>query len=93
MQNEFLREQIVKDKNEEEINDDIIRSIVASKMELNNAHINMRYADPELIDYYSYKIKAAKSKLDYLIRIAKDKKISVDMVKALDIDLNEDRVG
>ncbi len=93
MQNEFLREQIVKDKNEEEINDDIIRSIVASKMELNNAHINMRYADPELIDYYSYKIKAAKSKLDYLIRIAKDKKLSVDMVKALDIDLNEDRVG
>lgn len=93
MQNEFLREQIVKDKNEEEINDDIIRSIVASKMELNNAHINMRYADPELIDYYSYKIKAAKSKLDYLIRIAKDKKHSVDMVKALDIDLNEDRVG
>ena len=62
-------------------------------MELNNAHINMRYADPELIDYYSYKIKAAKSKLDYLIRIAKDKKLSVDMVKALDIDLNEDRVG
>lgn len=93
MQNEFLREQIVKDKNEEEINDDIIRSIVASKMELNNAHINMKYADPELIDYYSYKIKAAKSKLDYLIRIAKDKKLSVDMVKALDIDLNEDRVG
>lgn len=93
MQNEFLREQIVKDKNEEEINDDIIRSIVASKIELNNAHINMRYADPELIDYYSYKIKAAKSKLDYLIRIAKDKKLSVDMVKALDIDLNEDRVG
>ena len=93
MQNEFLREQIVKDKNEEEINDDILRSIVASKMELNNAHINMRYADPELIDYYSYKIKAAKSKLDYLIRIAKDKKLSVDMVKALDIDLNEDRVG
>lgn len=93
MQNEFLREQIVKDKNENEINDDIIRSIVASKMELNNAHINMKYADPELIDYYSYKIKAAKSKLDYLIRIAKDKKLSVDMVKALDIDLNEDRVG
>ncbi len=93
MQNEYLKEQIIKDKAEDEINEDIVRSIVSCKMELNNAHINLKYADPVLIDYYSYKIKAAKSKLDYLIKIAKEKKISVDMIKALDIDLNEDRVG
>lgn len=93
MQNEYMKEQIIKDKAEEEINEDIIRSIIESKEELNNAHINLKYADPNLVDYYAYKIKAAKSKLDYLIKIAKSKKISVDMIKALDINLNEDRVG
>lgn len=92
MENMYIKEQIVKDKNDDEINTDIIKSIVGAKMELNNAHINIKYADPELIDYYSYKIKAAKSKLDYLIKIAKDKNLTVDMIKALDIDLNENKV-
>ena len=56
MQREYLKEQIVREKNEDEINQEIIKSLIETKQELNNSHNNLKYADPELIDYYSYKI-------------------------------------
>ena len=68
MRNEYLKEQIVHEKNEDEINQEIIKSLIEAKQELNNSHNNLKFADPELIDYYSYKIKADKSKIDYLIK-------------------------
>ena len=48
-------------------------------MLLNKAHINFEYAEYELIDFYSYQIMALQSKLDYLTRIAKSKKVELNL--------------
>lgn len=37
----------------------------------------------ELIDYYTYQMKANKAKLDYLIKEIKEKEISLDIVEEL----------
>ena len=36
-----------------------------------------------MIDYYTYELKANQSKLDYLIKFAKNKGISLDMIEAV----------
>ena len=92
MNNVYKKEFTIKEKKENEINIDIIQSILYAKQELNCAHTNLKYADPELTDYYSYKIKAAKSKLDYLIKLAKSKNITVDMKNLPPIDYEKYKV-
>lgn len=37
----------------------------------------------ELIDYYTYQMKANKAKLDYLIKELKEKEISLNIVEEL----------
>ena len=62
----------IKDKTEEEIKKELITSINNVILELNTAHENYDSAvGEELIDYYSYQIKAFQSKYDYLIKIIK----------------------
>ena len=51
-------------------------------------NINFEYADPELVDYYVYKIKAGQSKLDTLIKEAKKNGLVLDMINAIDIKEN-----
>ncbi len=58
----------------------MIISILKTKRELNVARQNFEYAQGDLIDYYSYQIKANQSKLDYLIKLAKKKGIIVDII-------------
>lgn len=41
---------------------------------------NFEYAQGDLVDYYTYQIKANQAKLDYLIKLAKTNGIQVDMV-------------
>ena len=62
-------------------NEEIIKSIVRAKSELNTNIKNYEYAEKELIDFYLYQIKANQAKLDYLIKIAKENKIEVDSIK------------
>ena len=38
---------------------------------LKKAHNNFEFADGDLVDYYTYEIKANQAKLDYLIKLAK----------------------
>ena len=38
---------------------------------------NLHYADSDLIDFYTYQIKAEESKYNYLIKQAKKKKITL----------------
>ena len=40
-----------------------------------------------MVDYYAYELKANQSKLDYLIRFAKNNGISLDMIEAIKIKL------
>ena len=64
-------------------NEEIIKSIVRAKSELNTNIKNYEYAEKELIDFYLYQIKANQAKLDYLIKIAKQNKIEVDSIKKI----------
>jgi len=68
---------------------ELLKSILATKRELFIANNNFESAEDELVDYYSYKIKANKAKLDYLIKQVKLKGITVDMINNLQIVLEE----
>jgi hypothetical protein len=79
---------------EEKIKNEIelLKSILNTKKELITANKNFEVAEGELIDYYSYQIKANKAKLDYLIKKVKTKGIQVDMINNLKIGLEDKRV-
>lgn len=71
MQEEYLLEKMLKGKTEEEKRIELIQSIIDTKEKLKVARCNFEYAEDDLIDYYTYQIKANQAKLDYLIKIAK----------------------
>lgn len=52
-----------------------MQNIIETKEKLKIARSNFEYAEDNMIDYYIYQIKANQSKLDYLIKIAKQKGI------------------
>lgn len=64
-----------KDENEE-----LLKTILRAKQEMNDAQ---SYFDnvtaPELVDHAIYKMEAAKSQYVYLLRLAKDKGLSVNI--------------
>ena len=62
---------------------EFIKSIIKTKRELEIANKNFDIAEAELIDYYSYQIKANKAKLSYLIKEAKKNGYTVDMINEL----------
>lgn len=68
---------------------ELLKSILDTKRELVIANKNFESAEAELIDYYSYQIKASKAKLDYLIKQVKSKGIEVDMINNLQIGLEQ----
>ncbi len=68
---------------------DLLKSILDTKRELLIANKNFESAEAELVDYYSYQIKANKAKLDYLIKQVKQKGIVVDMINNLQIRLEQ----
>lgn len=80
MQGEYKREEKIIEKNEMEKEIELIMTIIKTREELKSANKNFEYAKEELIDYYSYEIKANQAKLDYLIKMAKLKGIEVDMI-------------
>lgn len=79
---------------EEKINSEIelLKSVLETKRELVIANKNFECAEAELVDYYSYQIKASKAKLDYLIKQVKTKGIAVDIINNLQICLETTRV-
>ena len=70
---------------------ELLKSILDAKRELIIANRNFESAEGELVDYYSYQIKASKAKLDYLIKQVKMKGIAVDMINNLQIGLENSR--
>lgn len=87
MQVEYVRENKIIEKTEREKELELIRNIINVKEDLQNANKNFEYAEDELVDYYTYEIKANQSKLDYLIRLAKTKGIAINMVNQIEIRL------
>lgn len=83
MHEEYVREEQIQDKSDDEKDLELIVSVLKTKQELNNAHKNFEYAEEGLIDYYSYQIKANQTKLDYLMQKARKKGIALDMINEL----------
>ena len=71
MQEEYLIEKMVKGKTDKEKEVELMKTIIETREMLKNARCNFEYAEDDMIDYYTYQIKAHQSKLDYLIKIAK----------------------
>lgn len=95
MREEYIRENKILDKTEKEREEELVKSILHAREELNLLNKNFEYADSDMIDYYTYQLKANQSKLDYLIKFAKEKGISLDMIEAVKIKLymQNDEVG
>ena len=81
MEDNYIKESKIIDKTEEEKTKDLIKNILLTKELLLQAHNNFEYAEKELIDYYTYNIKANQAKLDYLIKKAKEKGVIIDEVR------------
>lgn len=95
MQNEFLyvKEELIQEKTEIEKESELIANIVKTREDLKKANRNFEYAQEELVDYYIYQIKAMQAKLDYLIKLAKSKGITVDMIKEIEFRNLEEEAG
>ena len=86
---DYVRENKIEDKSEEEKNLELIVSIIKTKNELDSAQRNFEFAEEGLIDYYSYQIKANQTKLDYLMKKAQKKEIVLDMINEIYIRKNK----
>ena len=88
MQNEYyVREEKLLEKTEIEKETELVKSIIKTREELKVANCNFEYAQGDLVDYYTYQIKANQAKLDYLIKMAKAKGIEVDMINDIKFSL------
>ena len=67
---EYIKEYKIIEKTEIQKEIELIKTIIE----------NFEYAQGDLVDYYTYQIKANQAKLDYLIKLAKTNGIQVDMV-------------
>ena len=85
MNEEYVRENQIQDKSEEEKRMELLINIIKTKKDLDDSNNNFEYAENELIDYYTYQIKANKTKLDYLIKKAQSKGIILDCINELEI--------
>ena len=83
MQEEYMLEKMLKGKTDKQKEFELMQTIIETKELLKVARSNFEYAEDDLIDYYTYQIKAHQSKLDYLIKIAKRKGLVLSRVNEL----------
>ena len=93
MQEEFQREQLIKDKTELEREIELIRNIIKTREELKNDNKNFEFAEKGLVDYYIYHIKANQAKLDYLLKLAKASGITIDIINQLKYENYDEEIG
>ncbi len=84
---EYRKEEKIVDKTEVEKEIELVKSIIKTREELKSANKNFEYAEDDLVDYYTYQIKANQAKLNYLIKLAKTKGIVVDMINDIKLKL------
>ena len=83
MEDKYIRESaVIKDKSEREKKIELVLSVIKARKDLENATKNYEFAEGNLIDYYLYEIKANQSKLDYLIRKAKNQGVELDLASS-----------
>ena len=90
----YARESEIENLEEREREIELIKNIIETRRELKNVDINFEYAQDDLVDYYVYEMKANQAKLNYLIKMAKMKGITVDMINDIKYRLsNDEEVG
>lgn len=85
MQEEYIKEKSIIERSQDELDVELIKSIIRTKQDLRDSNRNYEFAEGELIDYYLYQIKANQSKLNYLLKKAKNDGLIIDMVKEIEI--------
>ena len=68
MYSEFVKEFQILDKTDEEKDFELLKNIQNVKNTLSNMYKNLQFADSDLIDYYTYQIKAEEAKYSYLLK-------------------------
>lgn len=86
---EYKKETKIIEKTEQEKEIELMVSIIKTKREMEVANLNFEYAQEDLIDYYTYQIKATRAKFDYLVKKAKEKGLALDMIEQIDIRYNK----
>lgn len=76
---DYIKEKNFSDLNENQKSTQLMQNILKTQSELKQAHINFEYAENELIDFYTYQIKASQAKLDYLTKLAKKQNLSSEV--------------
>ena len=78
MYNEFVKESKIIDKNEQEKDKELKETIKDVNNNLMNMYKNLQFANSDLIDYYTYQIKAEEAKYSYLIKLAKKRNLNIN---------------
>ncbi len=78
MYDDFIKEVKIEDKSELEKESELIDNIRFVKNSLNNMYKNLEFAEGDLVDYFTYQIKAEEAKYDYLIKKAKNKNLTFE---------------
>ncbi len=93
MQEEYRKEEIIKDRTELEKEIELIRNIINTREELKNNNKNFEYAELDLVDYYIYQIKANQAKLDYLLKLAKASGIAIDAINQIKYENYDEEIS
>ncbi len=95
MEEQYKRDKEIIEMTEMEREIELIKTIIKTRKDLKDLNTNFEFAKDDLVDYYSYQIKANQAKLDYLIKLAKTKGIQLDMINEIKIriDQYEEEVG
>lgn len=93
MEEEYKKEEIIKNKNELDREIELVRNIIKTREELKNNNKNFEFAEKDLVDYYIYQIKANQAKLDYLIKLAKATGITIDTINQLKYENYEEEIS
>ena len=93
MQDEFKREQLIKEKSELDKEIELVRNIIKTREELKNDNRNFEFAEMELVDYYLYQIKANQAKLDYLLKLAKASGITIDRINQIKYENYDEEIS
>lgn len=83
VEKDYVGEQLITEKCELETESELIRNIIKTREDLKCNNKNFEYAENDLIDFYIYQIKANQAKLDYLLKLAKAKGITIDLISQL----------
>lgn len=89
MREEYKKESKIAEKTQEQKEIELMTSMINVKKELEEASKNFEFAEGDLIDYYTYQMKASRAKMDYIVKKAKEDGVALDMIEQIDIKYNK----